>query len=160
MAPEPYQISVPDQDLDDLKQRLSKTKLPDQLQYENEDVWQFGAPVAEIQRLVKYWKEEFDWKKAEAMLNKLPNHHTKIQVDGFGELDIHCQYTFMSTVFDLLADGQGDLQTFISRVRKKRPFHSCFLMGVGISLGNLIDIALSWSSRTWLMNQVRARIVH
>lgn len=89
MVPEPYQISVSDEVLKDLKQRLSTAKFPDQLEYADQDVWQFGAPVADIRRLANYWKEGFDWRKAEATLNELPNYQTKLDVDGFGDLDIH-----------------------------------------------------------------------
>lgn len=91
MVPEPYQISVSDEVLKDLKQRLSTAKFPDQLEYADQDVWQFGAPVADIRRLANYWKEGFDWRKAEATLNELPNYQTKLDVDGFGDLDIHCK---------------------------------------------------------------------
>ena len=90
MAPEPYQISVSVETLDDLKQRLSNAKLPDQLEYEDQDVWPFGTPVADMRRLINYWKEDFNWRKAEATLNELPNYNTTVDVDGFGGLDIHC----------------------------------------------------------------------
>lgn len=96
--PEPYQISVSDDLLKDLKQRLTNTKLPDQLEYEDQDVWPFGPPVAEVRRLVNYWKEDFNWRKAEATLNELPNYQTEVDVDGFGNLDIHCEGSFSKTV--------------------------------------------------------------
>ena len=93
MAPESYQISVSDEALNDLKQRLSNAKFPDQLEYEDQDVWPFGTPVADMRRLVNYWKEDFNWRKAEATLNELPNYHTTVDVDGFGGLDIHCGHS-------------------------------------------------------------------
>lgn len=98
MAPEPYQILVSENALKDLEQRLSTAKFPDQLEYEDHDVWQFGAPVADIRRLVNYWKSDFDWRTAEAMLNELPNYQTRVNVDGFGDLDIHCETTFSKTL--------------------------------------------------------------
>ena len=88
---QPYTISVPDEALRELKQRLSFVKFPSQLEaVEGGDNWDFGAPVKDVQRLVSYWKDGFDWRKAEAELNKLPNYLTQIEVDGFGPLDIHC----------------------------------------------------------------------
>jgi len=98
MAPEPYQISVPDSALKDLQQRLSTAKLPDQLEYADHDVWQFGAPVADIRRLVNSWKDDFNWRTAEATLNELPQYHTKVNVDGFGDLDIHCEELFLKII--------------------------------------------------------------
>jgi len=42
-----------------------------------------------VKRLAKYWTDGFDWAKAEARLNELPNYHQAIGVDGFPSLDIH-----------------------------------------------------------------------
>ena len=86
---EPYTISVPDEKLTSLTQKLSTTSFPDEL---DDAGWDYGAPLADIKRLVKYWQESYDWRKQEAELNKLPNYQTKIQVDGFETLDIHFVY--------------------------------------------------------------------
>lgn len=91
--PQPYNISVPDEALEELKQRLSFVKFPSQLEaVDGWEDWDFGAPVKDVQRLVSYWKGGFNWRKAEAELNKLPNYMTQIEVDGFDPLDIHCTY--------------------------------------------------------------------
>lgn len=91
MAPQPYQISVPDDALNDLSTRLSNIRFPDQLSDQNSDDWQFGAPVADIKRLVAYWKDGFDWGRAESSMNELPQFKTQIDVEGFGEIDVHCR---------------------------------------------------------------------
>ena len=88
MTPEPYKISVSDEALQDLSQRLSLTRYPDQL--EDEDCWQFGVPVADLRRLVARWKGGFNWRQAEALLNELPHFTTVVNVDGFGDIDVHC----------------------------------------------------------------------
>ena len=88
MAPTPFPISIPQASLDDLKQRLALTKFPSQ--FEDADLWQFGAPVADIKRLANHWKDYFNWRGAEAKLNQLPQFKTAVVVDGFGELDVHC----------------------------------------------------------------------
>ena len=90
---QPFQISVPDEDLKDLSLRLSNAKYPDQFEYE--DCWQFGTPVAETRRLVDYWKEGFDWRQQENVLNRLPHFRTTINIDGFDGLDIHCKTIFV-----------------------------------------------------------------
>lgn len=94
MAEQPrlYNISIPDENLQDLQQRLSLTKFATQLESAEQDPWDFGTPVPEVQRLIEYWKDGFDWRKAEAKLNELPQYRTPIEVDGFGSLDIHCEF--------------------------------------------------------------------
>ncbi|KAJ5167713.1 uncharacterized protein N7482_003307 [Penicillium canariense] len=86
---QPYLISVPDHDLEGLKQRLTWARFPSQLQSADQDPWDFGVPVNEVQRLVNYWKDGFDWRRAESQMNELPNFHTDIEVEGFGVLNIH-----------------------------------------------------------------------
>ncbi|KAJ5676100.1 hypothetical protein N7462_008997 [Penicillium macrosclerotiorum] len=88
--PQSYAISVPDEEIHGLKQRLSLARFPTQLESsDQEDPWDVGVPTKEVQRLATYWKDEFDWRKVEAQLNQLPQFHTEIEVDGFGVLDIH-----------------------------------------------------------------------
>ena len=86
-----YKIAVPDSKLEDLQKRLDLTKLPEQFREGEDGLWEYGTPLSEVQRLLKYWRNGFDWRKAEAELNELPQFMTKIEVDGFGELDIHCK---------------------------------------------------------------------
>lgn len=87
--PKPFKISVPDEEINELKQRLSFAKFPSQI--ESDRPWDFGPPVSELKRLIAYWKDKFDWRKAEETLNRLPHFKTLIDVEGFGDLDIHCQ---------------------------------------------------------------------
>jgi hypothetical protein len=88
--PEHFKISVPDDSLKDLQQRLALAKLPCQLESSDGDPWSSGTPVSEMQRLIEYWKNGFDWRKAEAKLNELPQYQTRIEVEDFGSLDLHC----------------------------------------------------------------------
>lgn len=82
----PYQITVPDKRLDRLRAKLELTEFPDEL----EDAgWDYGAPLVDIKRLTAYWKDEFNWRKQEADINKLPQFQTQIEVDGFEQLNIH-----------------------------------------------------------------------
>lgn len=82
----PYTISVPDEKLEKLGQKLSLASFPDEL---DDAGWDYGAPLADMKRLTQYWIEEFDWRKEEFKINKLPNFMTSIEVDGFGLLDVH-----------------------------------------------------------------------
>ncbi|OCK74926.1 alpha/beta-hydrolase [Lepidopterella palustris CBS 459.81] len=87
MAATPYQISVPDDSIQMLKSRLELAVFPDEL--DAEDQWPYGSPLADIKRLVEYWKSGFDWKKQEEKLNELPNFRKTVSIDGFGEIEIH-----------------------------------------------------------------------
>jgi hypothetical protein len=85
MAPEPFKISIPQEKVDSLKKKLSLAEFPDEL---SASEWDLGVPLADMKRLTKAW-ENWDWRQAEERLNKVPQYHTGIKVDGFDELDIH-----------------------------------------------------------------------
>jgi pimeloyl-ACP methyl ester carboxylesterase len=77
----PFHVSVPDEQLVDLRRRITATRWPDR---ETVDDPSQGIQLARLQELVRYWGTGYDWRKAEAKLNALPQFVTKI--DG---LDIH-----------------------------------------------------------------------
>ncbi|KAL8676931.1 MAG: hypothetical protein Q9224_007238, partial [Gallowayella concinna] len=66
--------------------KLSLTSLPDELEGAE---WDYGAPLADIQRLLQHWQEKYDWRHHEAQMNKLPQYTTRISVKDFEDLDIH-----------------------------------------------------------------------
>jgi pimeloyl-ACP methyl ester carboxylesterase len=74
-------VNIPDAALADLRTRIKAARLP-----EKETVGDFsqGVPLATVEKLAKYWASSYDWRKAEARLNAVPNFITEI--DG---LDIH-----------------------------------------------------------------------
>ena len=83
----PYKIDVPNWKLDDLEQRLARAKLPeDELE---ESGWDYGTPLSEVKRMTTYWRDQFNWRRAEDKLNRLPQFTTDIQCDGFESLKIH-----------------------------------------------------------------------
>ena len=77
----PFRIDIPDADLDDLRDRLARTRWPAQLPG---DGWSRGVPVGPLRELVDYWRGGFDWRAREAELNAFPQFTTAI--DG---LDVH-----------------------------------------------------------------------
>jgi pimeloyl-ACP methyl ester carboxylesterase len=77
----PSPIQVPDEDLEDLRTRLAATRWPDQPEGTG---WERGVPVDYLQGLVAYWGDGFDWRGAEAEVNRFPSYLTTI--DG---QDIH-----------------------------------------------------------------------
>ena len=74
-------IEVPEAALSELRARLSMTRWP-----EAEPVadWSQGAPLAKVQALCEYWREQYDWRRCETVLNRWSPHRTTI--DG---LSIH-----------------------------------------------------------------------
>jgi pimeloyl-ACP methyl ester carboxylesterase len=77
----PFRVHVSDADLADLRWRLTATRWPDKETVADASQ---GAQLAQLQELVRYWATKYDWRKAEAKLNALPQFMTKI--DG---VDIH-----------------------------------------------------------------------
>ncbi|OJT04975.1 hypothetical protein TRAPUB_4223 [Trametes pubescens] len=82
----PFTVSVSDADLDQLRQRLALTRFPDEV---DEVGWEYGAPLTDVRRLAAYWKDGFDWRKAEAGINALPQFTRNLEVEGFGTLNVH-----------------------------------------------------------------------
>jgi epoxide hydrolase len=70
-----FRIAVPDADLDDLRDRLARTRWPDEPPGGG---WSRGVPFDYLQRLVTYWRDGYDWRAQEAALNRLPQFTTTI----------------------------------------------------------------------------------
>ncbi|KAG7089120.1 hypothetical protein E1B28_010828 [Marasmius oreades] len=82
-----FKISVAEEAISLLKQKLELTRLPDEL---DESGWDYGVPLSDIRRLVARWKDGYDWRKYEKELNdELPQFTRDIEVDGFGALNVH-----------------------------------------------------------------------
>src|SRR5262245_34901264 len=77
----PFRVHVPQADLTELRRRVLATRWPEQETVTDQSQ---GMPLALIQDLARYWATDYDWRKAEAKLNALPQFVTTI--DG---LDIH-----------------------------------------------------------------------
>jgi pimeloyl-ACP methyl ester carboxylesterase len=77
----PFVVEVPDAALDDLRRRITATRLPSKELVADRSQ---GVQLATIQELAHYWATDYDWRKAEAKLNALPQFTTEI--DG---VDIH-----------------------------------------------------------------------
>lgn len=86
----PFEIAVPDNELQLLKSKLSLTTFPDDIEGMS---WDNGVPLEDVKRLSQYWMDGYDWKKHEERLNKdLPQFTLDIDVTGFGTLNIHFVY--------------------------------------------------------------------
>jgi microsomal epoxide hydrolase len=81
---ESFAVAVPDSVLDDLRERLARTRLPDELP---DTGWDYGANLAYVRELVEYWRTEYDWRKHEAEINRFKQF--RADVDGLGIHFIH-----------------------------------------------------------------------
>ena len=77
----PFSVRILEADLVDLRRRIAATRWPDK---ETVDDRSQGVQLAKLQELVRHWGTDYDWRKAEAKLNALPQFTTEI--DG---VDIH-----------------------------------------------------------------------
>lgn len=71
----PFRIAIPDSDLEDLHQRLDRTRWPDQLPGVG---WAYRIPLDYLKELAHYWRHEYNWRAAEARLNQWPQFTTTI----------------------------------------------------------------------------------
>ena len=77
----PFYVEIPDEELAELRRRIAATRWPSR---ELVDDRSQGVQLATLQALAGYWSTDYDWRKAEAKLNALPQFKTEI--DG---VDIH-----------------------------------------------------------------------
>src|SRR5215216_4816567 len=71
----PFRIDIPQADLNDLNDRLARTRLPQQLPGIG---WSRGVPLDYLRGLIEYWRTGFDWRAQEAKLNAYPQFTTVI----------------------------------------------------------------------------------
>ena len=77
----PFTIAVPDQVLEDLRQRLDNTRWAEE---ELVDDWSQGIPLGYLREVCEYWASGYDWRAREAALNRFDQFTTEI--DG---LELH-----------------------------------------------------------------------
>jgi hypothetical protein len=74
--PETFNLHVPDAALVDLRERLSRTRFPDQAPGEP---WAYGTDLNWMAGFVDYWRDGFDWRAQEARLNSFPQYKVRLQ---------------------------------------------------------------------------------
>jgi pimeloyl-ACP methyl ester carboxylesterase len=77
----PFGVDIPEEDLENLLRRIAATRWPTKELVADRSQ---GVQLATMQQLARYWTTDYDWRKAEAKLNALPQFLTDI--DG---VDIH-----------------------------------------------------------------------
>lgn len=84
MDVKPYTVNVPQDILDDLQQRLTRTRWPDELPGSK---WDYGANLAYMKELVTYWRNQFDWRAQERAINAFANFRADINGLGIHFID-------------------------------------------------------------------------
>ncbi len=80
----PFTIRIPDAVLRDLKDRLARTRYPDEIEGAG---WDYGTSLAYLKDLVAYWRDKFDWREQERRLNRFEQFKTNI--DGLNVHFVH-----------------------------------------------------------------------
>ena len=80
----PFRVNIPQSKIDHIIKRVREAQWPDRM---DADDWRYGANWDYMRSLAKYWVEQFDWRKAEANLNRYPQFRARV-----GEFDIHFYY--------------------------------------------------------------------
>lgn len=71
----PFQVAVPEEVLRDLSERLARTRLPSTLP---DSGWDYGTDVDYLAELVRYWRDDYDWRACERELNRFSQFRTTI----------------------------------------------------------------------------------
>ena len=74
---QPFYVDIPQATLDDLRERLARTRWPDEVEGAG---WDYGTNLAYLKELVAYWQHTFDWRAQEARLNQFA--HFKTDMNG------------------------------------------------------------------------------
>jgi pimeloyl-ACP methyl ester carboxylesterase len=82
----PFRVHVPDAAIDDLHQRLARTRWPER---ETVNDWSQGVPLSRARALVDYWQSAYDWRAFERRINAYPQFRTR--VEGLGIHFIHAR---------------------------------------------------------------------
>ncbi len=80
----PRTIHIPEQTLTDLRDRLARTRWPDEVEGAG---WGYGIPLGYMREVVEYWRDGFDWRAQEARIDAF--RHYRADIDGFGVHFIH-----------------------------------------------------------------------
>ena len=106
---EPFRLEIPQAQLDDLRDRLDRTRWPDA---ETVEDWSQGIPLSYMRRLCRYWAEDYDWRVTEARINAVPQFRT--EMDGLGLHFLHARSQHDGALPLLLTHGwPGSIVEFL-----------------------------------------------
>ncbi len=117
---EPFRIDIPQADLDDLNDRLARTRWPNEVAGAG---WDYGFPLARLRALAGHWRSGYDWRKHEAELNELP--HFTTEIDGQSIHFVHVRSARPDALALVLTHGwPGSFLEFLDVIEPlSRDFH-------------------------------------
>jgi epoxide hydrolase len=68
MATQPFTIDIPQPDVDDLHERLTRTRWPEE---SPDGGWSRGVPLSYLRTLAAYWRDEYDWRTLRTFFSQL-----------------------------------------------------------------------------------------
>ncbi len=71
----PFEIRIDDAVLEDLRQRLAHTRIPDEVANVG---WEYGMPYSYLRELTDYWQHSYDWRVQEAKLNEFDHFRASV----------------------------------------------------------------------------------
>jgi pimeloyl-ACP methyl ester carboxylesterase len=99
---QPFRVEIPQPALDDLRDRLARTRWPTEL---GDVGWSRGVPLGYLQELAEYWGGGYDWRRHEAALNELPQFTTEIggqRIHNLHALPLIVTHGYPSSVAEFL----------------------------------------------------------
>jgi pimeloyl-ACP methyl ester carboxylesterase len=111
MSATPFVVNVPQQTLDDLQDRLMRTRWRDEVA---DDGWAYGTSPAYLRELTEHWLMRFDWRRQEEAINRFA--HFRADVDGFGVHFIHERGTGDRPLPIILTHGYPDSFVRFSKI--------------------------------------------
>lgn len=120
MTIQPFRIDIPQADLDDLADRLARTRWPNEVADAGLD---YGFPLARLKELAEYWRTGYDWRAHEAELNELP--HFTTEIDGQNIHFVHVRSADPDALALVLTHGwPGSFLEFLDLIEPLSPdFH-------------------------------------
>lgn len=108
----PFRITIPQNSLDDLQDRLARIRWPDQLPGVGED---YGVSLDYLMELVEYWRTTYDWRQHEVQLNEFPQFTTTI--DGANVHFLHIRSPEQNALPLILTHGwPGSIVEFLDMI--------------------------------------------
>src|SRR3977135_1829550 len=116
LAIEPFTVDIPEADLVDLRERLTRARLSQQLP---DPGWECGPEPGSPAALRAYWRAEYDWRRAEATLNSFD--HFLAEIDGTRVHFLHARSPEPDAFPLVITHGwPGSIVEFLERIRARR----------------------------------------
>src|SRR5580658_5397126 len=109
---QPFRVEVPQAVLDDLQERLARTRLPNWIDAIG---WEQGIEQETFMRLLDHWRNGFDWRSQEARLNAV--EHGMTEIDGQPIHFVHARSSHADAIPIVLVHGwPGSFHEFLDAI--------------------------------------------